>query len=646
MPLSYDTRDILSGRLLYTAPLGAQGAERWGAPLYNVHRADLIDLLAAELPPGVLRLGTRCTDFSQDAEGVSLQLASGEILRGDALIGADGIHSLVRRQLIGEEDIQFSNILMWRALIPAERLRDLDLPEHGNYWVGPGRTLITYWVRSRQLYSVLASVPVAEVHRESWTESGDIDDLRRSFSGLEPRAQRMMDQIDSAFVTGMYYRDPIERWSFGRVTLMGDAAHPMVPFLAQGACQGMEDAWTLASLLGRSNSQDIESVLLEYEQRRRPRTTRVQSGARAMVKLVHESEPARMRTRDGRWKGMQRIDPMTAATWGFVWDYDVIRAVERPADEVLGLSATREAKSLVRSDAQRAFTLWKHLFTPEDVARGHDGMRAAYERFLLDHFPPPTDLRVENLELGGVPALQVHAPDADGSRRRVLHFHGGGYMVGSARGSLEYAGRLAHSLAADCITVDYRLAPEHPYPAALDDALDAYRGLLRSGVPAQSILLSGESAGGGLALALALILKAAGEPLPAGIVAVCPFADLALTGPSIAEFSGEDPAANRDSLTHMAASYFQGHEPTDPLVSPLYGDLRGLPPLYLTAVQGEVLLSDTLRLERKARAAGVPTTLRLVEDSVHVYTLFPFLPETRETLAHVADWAMGIGFRN
>lgn len=644
MPQSYDTRDIVSGKLLYTSPLGLQGAERWGAPLYNVHRADLIEILAAEIPADVLRLNARCTSISQDAEGVTVQLASGESLHGDALIGADGIHSLVRKHLCGEdeEDIQFSNILMWRALIPAEKLRDIDLQERGNYWVGPGRSLITYWVRPKQLYSVLASVPADEVHRESWTESGDIEDLRRSFSGLEPRAQRMMDQIDSAFVTGMYYRNPIERWTFGRITLMGDAAHPMVPFLAQGACQGMEDAWTLASILGRNDGQSIEAALVEYEQRRRPRTTRVQSGARAMVKMVHESEPARINARNGRWKGMQRIDPMTAATWGFVWDYNVIRAVEQPAGDVLGLSATREAKTLKRPESQRAFALWKNLFTPEDVARGHDGMREAYERFLLNNFPPPADLAVQPLELSGIHTLHIAGPRGRTGQRTVLHFHGGGYMVGSAKGSLEYASRLAHSLEADCITVDYRLAPEHPYPAALDDAVDAYRGLLRSGVPASSILLSGESAGGGLVLALALTLKAAGDPLPAGIIAVCPFTDLALTGPSIAEFTGDDPAANRDSLAHMAACYFQGHEPTDPLVSPLYGDLRGLPPLYLTAVQGEVLLSDTLRLAQRAEAAGVATTLRLVEDSVHIYTLFPFLPETTATFDQLREWVTGI----
>ena len=126
---------------------------------------------------------------------------------------------------------------------------------------------------------------------------------------------------------------------------------------------------------------------------------------------------------------------------------------------------------------------------------------------------------------------------------------------------------------------------------------------------------------------------------PAAILAVAPFADLTLSGPSVRAFNGDDPAANRDLLTFMGASYFQGHEPTDPLVSPLFGDLKGLPPLFVTASQGEVLLSDTTRLAERAEQAGVDVTLRLVEDSVHVYTIFPFLPETRSTMEEVANWA-------
>ena len=638
IPQSFDMRDILTGKQLWDVPLGDAGAHRWGAPLYNIHRADLIGLLADRLPPDSLRLGQRCSALEQDGTGVTLHLDNGETLRGDVLIGADGIHSVVRQRLFGEDndDVQFSNILMWRGLIPADRLKHVDLPERGNYWFGPGRTLITYWIRPQNLYSILASVPSGEVRRESWTESGDIDELRASFSGLEPRAQAMMDEIDSAFITGMFYRDPIERWTDGRVSLMGDAAHPMVPFLAQGACQGMEDAWVLATMLERHHA-DPAAGLAEYEQRRRPRTTRVQSGARAMVKMVHESDPQRIKSRNGRWKGMQHIDPLSEATWSFVWEYDVLKEVNRPAGEVLGLSATREAKTMDRPESQRAFEMWKSAFTPEDVARGHDGMREGYERFLTTHFPLREPGTVEEVELGGVPAFRVGKAGTESPL--VLHFHGGGYMLGSARTSLEYASRLATAVGGECVTVDYRLAPEAPYPAALDDAVDAYRGLLRAGVAPSRILLSGESSGGGLALALSLALKMAGDPLPAGIVAICPFTDLTLSGASIKDFAGEDPAAHRDTLALMAASYFQEHEPRDPLVSPLFGDLRGLPPILLSSVEGESLYSDSTRLRERALAADVDVTFLPVRDSVHVYTLFPFLPETEATLKTLGEWA-------
>jgi salicylate hydroxylase len=219
-------------------------------------------------------------------------------------------------------------------------------------------------------------------------------------------------------------------------------------------------------------------------------------------------------------------------------------------------------------------------------------------------------------------------------------------MIGSAKGSLEYASRLAKAVGGICYTVDYRLAPEHPYPAAIDDALVAYRALLNQGVPANSILLSGESSGAGLAIALAVAIRTAHMPRPAGILAAAPFADLTLSGDSIKAFNGDDPAANRDLLTYMGASYFQGHEPTDPLVSPLFGDLTDLPPIFLTASQGEMLLNDTTRLAEKAERAGVDVTLKIVDDSVHVYPIFPFLPETQSTMDDVADWSKRCFRRN
>src|SRR5258707_15542235 len=447
----------------------------------------------------------------------------------------------------------------------------------------------------------------------------------------------MLEQCRSVFITGMYYRDPIDSWTSGRITLLGDAAHPMVPFVAAGAGQSIEDAWTLARVLAR-RQDDVPGALKEYERRRLPRTTRIQAGARAVGKPMHETDGGRLRDRNGRWKGLARIDPMAESSWGLAWDYDVVKAVEAPPGEVRNVTGLREGKRLLRPEGQRAFDLWKHAFQPEDVARGHDGLREAYDRFLTTNFPLPDGVSAVEDELGDVKAWRVAAADAPRGNV-VLHFHGGGYLIGSAKGSLEYASRLAAAVDGPCYTVDYRLAPEHPYPGAIDDAVASYRALLSRGIPASSILVSGESAGGGLALALVLALRKAGDPLPGAIFAAAPFSDLTLSGPSVRAFNGDDPAANRDLLTFMGASYFQGHEPTDPLVSPLFGDLAGLPPLFVAAAQGEVLLSDATRLAERAQKAGVEVTLRLIEDSVHVYPIFPFLPETKSTMEEVAVWA-------
>lgn len=477
-PASYDYRELETGNMLVSWPLGADATRRYGAPLYNIHRADLIDLLRRALPTGTVHVASKVASFAQDASAVHATLATGQTLDADVLIGADGIHSVVRKQLRGDESTQFSNILMWRSLVSAEAVESLHLEERGNYWTGPGRTIISYWVRPRKLYSILASVPAAEVHRESWTDSGDVEDLLRSFHGAEPRVMKMLEAVETSFITGMYYRDPIDRWTYGRATLLGDAAHAMVPFLAQGACQAIEDAWVLATCLSRVDIAGVPMALKEYEERRRPRTTRVQVAARAMAKLVHESNAQRIRARNGRWKGLARIDPLGETTWGFVWGYDVLQAVDEPAGNVLGLTALREGKRMQRPESQRALELWKGAFPQEDIARGHDGMREAYDRFLLANFPPAQDMRVDDIELGGVRALHVRPELRTDSSPIALHFHGGGYMIGSAKGSAEYAGRIASAIDGDCISVDYRLAPESPFPAALDDAIDAYRGLL------------------------------------------------------------------------------------------------------------------------------------------------------------------------
>ncbi|MFM0278256.1 alpha/beta hydrolase fold domain-containing protein [Paraburkholderia sediminicola] len=637
VPAGFDYLELSTGRRLYYAPLGEEAAARYGALLYNVHRADLIELLAKALPPNVVRLGAQCASVSQDDDGAYVTLQDGEVIRGDAVIGADGIHSAVRTALRGPEEKQFANILMWRALIPADRLRGLNLPVAGNNWFGIGRNIVSYWVRP-DLYSVLASVPATEVSRESWTQAGDVAQLRRAFEGSEPTVQKMLEAVDSTFITGMYHRDPIEHWATGRIALLGDAAHAMVPYLAQGACQSIEDAWVLATCLKNHGTAGVQDALLEYERRRQPRTTRIQAGARFVVDWAHEPDEARVRQRNGRLKGLSRIDPLAEASWSFAWGHDILAAVKLPPGEVVGLSAAREGKRMARPESQRAFDLWKGVFKPDDIARGDRGQRAAYERFLLEQFPVPASTEVTEVDLDGVSALRVVAAGA-GQKATVLHFHGGGYVLGSAKSSVEYASRLSHALNGPCYTVDYRLAPEHPYPAAFDDAFSAYRGLLAAGVDPSTVFLSGESSGGGLALALAAALRRAGLPLPGGVIAICPLTDLTLSGPSVKANSGDDPAANRETLSNLVASYFQGHEPTDPMVSPLFADLADLPPVFLSAVEGEVLESDTTRFAERAKAAGANVQLKMVADSVHVFTLFPFLPETAETLEEIGWWS-------
>jgi salicylate hydroxylase len=637
VPARFDYLELSTGRLLYVAPLGKEAEARYGALLYNVHRADLIDLLANAVPPNVVRLRAECASISQDAEGAYVTLKNGEVIRGDAVIGADGIHSAVRTTLRGPEEKQFANILMWRSLIPADRLTSLKLPVAGNNWFGVGRNIVSYWVR-KDLYSVLASVPATEVSRESWTQSGDVEQLRRSFAGSEPTVQKMLEAADSTFITGMYHRDPIEHWSSGRIALLGDAAHAMVPYLAQGACQAIEDAWVLATCLKNHGPDGVQDALLEYERRRQPRTTRIQAGARFVVDWAHEPDEARVRQRNGRLKGLSRIDPLAEASWSFAWGHDILKAVKLPPGEVVGLSAAREGKRMARPESQRAFDLWKGVFKPDDIARGDRGQRAAYERFLLEQFPAPASTEVTDVDLHGVSALRVVAAGA-GQTATVLHFHGGGYVLGSAASSVEYASRLSHALNGPCYTVDYRLAPEHPYPAAFDDAFSAYRGLLAARVDPSTVFLSGESSGAGLALALAAALRRAELPLPAGVIAICPLTDLTLGGPSVMANSGDDPAANRETLSNLVASYFQGHEPTDPMVSPLFADLADLPPVFLAAVEGEVLESDTTRFAQRARTAGANVTLKMVADSVHVFTLFPFLPETAATLEEIGQWS-------
>lgn len=635
-PEALDFIDLESDVRLYRAPLGDAARNRYGGDFFQIHRADLLNIIADAIPPGIVRFDARVESVGQDASGVVVRLASGEVHRADALVGADGIHSKVRECVWGPETVQFGNRLMWRALIPAERVRSLNLEEHCHIWTGPGRSIVAYWVRPKQLFNFVGTVPSTEVHRESYSVSGDVVDLRKSFQGSNSRVMGLVNAIDDAFITGLYYRDPVSRWSQGRITLLGDAAHAMAPFLAQGACASMEDAWVLAKCLSRHGPEAIPKAFDEYERRRRPRTTRVQAAARAMVKQLHEDDPVTIRARNGRLIGMSKIDPLSETMWGWLYDYNPLIEVDKPIEEVVGHSSSFEVKKMGRPESQRAFDAWKNAYTPEDLARGIDGLRSGYERFLSTQFPPPpAGTRIREVNEGKIQGLWVE-PHPLRATPVLLHLHGGGYALGSAKTAVEIASRMALPTGGRAFVVDYRLAPEHPFPAALDDVVAAYEWLLEQGIPPEQIFLTGESSGGGLAVAAGLALKRRGSAMPAGVVAICPMTDLTISGESIRRNEGHDPAAHRNGLTFFAGSYFQGGDPTDPLVSPLFGDFKDFPPLLVFAVEGEVLESDATRLAHRAKLDGADVTLRMVSDSVHSFPLFSYLPETTAAIAEIA----------
>jgi acetyl esterase/lipase len=221
----------------------------------------------------------------------------------------------------------------------------------------------------------------------------------------------------------------------------------------------------------------------------------------------------------------------------------------------------------------------------------------------------------------------------------MLYLHGGGYVIGSITTHRELAGRLSRAAAARVLIIDYRLAPEHPYPAAVEDATTAYRWLLQNGAMPARTVIAGDSAGGGLTVATLLALRDAGEPLPAAGVCLSPWTDMEGIGESMRTKAGVDPIVQRAGLLHFADLYLHGADPRSPLAAPLYANLQGLPPLLIQVGTRETLLDDATRLATRAQAEGVEVTLEPWEDMIHVWQLFaPLLPEGQQAIERIGEY--------
>ena len=264
-------------------------------------------------------------------------------------------------------------------------------------------------------------------------------------------------------------------------------------------------------------------------------------------------------------------------------------------------------------------------------------IRAATEEFLAP-FRPAEDVRWEPVDAGGAVGEWISAPGVDGGRV-LIFLHAGGYVTGSVNAHRDLIARLSRSSGARALGLDYRLAPEHPFPAALDDTLAAYHWLISNGLDAKRIVISGGSAGGGLTLAVLIALRDAGEEMPAAGVCVSSWTDLAHTGESLVNKAGVDPFVQPQVLENMAKLYLGDTDPRAPLVSPLYADLRGLPPLLIHVGSHEVLLDDSTRLAQRATEAGVDVTLEVWEDMVPDWQNFaPFLPEGQQSIDRIGEF--------
>ncbi|MGH7788316.1 MAG: alpha/beta hydrolase [Candidatus Binatia bacterium] len=257
--------------------------------------------------------------------------------------------------------------------------------------------------------------------------------------------------------------------------------------------------------------------------------------------------------------------------------------------------------------------------------------RAALER-LTGMAPAAPDVRHTPVEAGGRPAEWIRA-EATADDRAVLYLHGGGYCIGSITTHRHLAGDIARASGAPVLLLDYRLAPEHACPAAVEDAQRAYRFLLDQGLAPGRLAIAGDSAGGGLTAATLLALRDGGDPLPAAGVCLSPWLDLTQSGASMQARAAADPLVTQDGLQRMADAYVAGGDARGPSASPLFADLRGLPPLLVQVGTAEILLDDATRFAERARAAGVDVALEVWDDMVHVWQAFGFaLPEARQAI--------------
>jgi salicylate hydroxylase len=325
LPEGTQMRDWKTGKVISANPLGGAAVATYGFPYYHVHRADLMDALVAharEQPNLHLHPGSRCEEFVQTERDVEVRISRDndqQRYAGALLVGADGIHSVTRSRLFGEQAPRFTGNVAWRALIPVERLPKALVNPVATVWMGPGKHFVHYYVRAGALVNCVCVIEKQGWEVESWTQRGDRSELAGDFAGWHDTVRVLIDNMDpdACYKWALFDRPPMPQWSDGRVTLLGDACHPTLPFMAQGAAMAIEDAAVLAACVGDAN--DVAQALRRYESLRRARTARIQLGSRGNAKLFHLRPPY-------SWLRNRALGKARGNVMDWVFRYDALNA--------------------------------------------------------------------------------------------------------------------------------------------------------------------------------------------------------------------------------------------------------------------------------------------------------------------------------
>ncbi len=312
----WEFRRWQDGTVLSAQDLTAKSARLYGEHTYTVHRADLLDVIKRAVPAEAVRLGKRLDGFSASEAGVRLEFADGERAWADVLVGADGIHSVIRAALAESAPPAHSGMCAFRALVPAATAPQYARRPAQAVWLGPGRHVVHYPVGAGEFVNVVAVAPAGGYATESWTATATVAEFLATFEGWDDRLTSLIKAASTPGRWALLIRQPLPRWTWGPVTLLGDAAHPMLPFLGQGAAQAFEDAAVLASCLA-SGQRDPAQALRRYESARIGRASRVQEGSHARADYNHLPDGPEQRARD---EALRAADPLAANEWIYAHD--------------------------------------------------------------------------------------------------------------------------------------------------------------------------------------------------------------------------------------------------------------------------------------------------------------------------------------